>query len=604
MNFQIPIPILKRSITVIPIILLMLFLILFGFDKEAPLGLRIIVGAIYTVVFSYLVLYVKLKVEKNPKKLLYILAAVFVNLLFIYPVLKQGGWPENHEYLGWRSRIVCYIYHFYQYDFLPFWSSGDALGLGSPLPLYYHKVFNYIAGLNFVLIGNIKTSMIFSLFFLNFIGTYGLYRSFKLLNIDTLSAFCLSQTLLFLNYTITEWIVRGAFAEYSAMMVVPWLLWWALNLLETKKISYSIILIMFVLYHAHNIIAFYGIFGVCLAIVLRLFFTTGKKDIVLIFKKSLISFCVFLFLQLVYFYPMYILNTYYNPGKIKLNIADFFHNFSCYIYDTNYHWGTTWQGYSVEIGMPFWIFLFISLASIFFSLFLLRNKHTYRLQVSKLWAIIIFAFFVLLQLKESIYFYNHFPGADFIQFPWRLNVFIQSLGLLIISMNSFWKSKYTAIGFLAISIGLYPILTNLSPEWNWFQEKYLEEKVNSGVWGIGEYIPNITPVENENQTFFKELSDKGIELSNKDCMLKKQEYKNPEQLEIMFQASCISSTEVVFPYCYSGIEYLEIINDDECKQIEVNRTNSDPRIRAIIPEGDYTLKLYLPQLKNVFLKMF
>jgi hypothetical protein len=589
----------KDGIPILAIMLLMVALIVKTSDKDAPIGVKIFVAAIYGAILFFSVTHINKKTNGNKKLLWFILTALVLNAIFIFPVLKNEGWPSNHEYLGWRSRIVCYIFHFYQYDFLPFWSSGDANGLGSPLPLYYHKIFNYIAGFNYILLGNIKVSIISSIIILNLLGCYGLYRCMRLFYVERISAFCISNTILFLHYTITEWFVRASFAEYAALMVVPWLLWWGIKFLKTGKFSYSIIAILFVLYHSHNIIAYYGIYAITFAVILNLIVTWEKKNTVLILTQSIISAVIFLVIQLVYFYPMYILSDYYNPGKLKLNVNDFFQNFARYCIDTSYLWGKTWEGCTVEIGLLFWL---LTLSGIIFLIIkYVRGKKMISNENSpfQIWLVGLFAFYVSLQFRSSLFFYNNVPGADFIQFPWRLNVFIQTIGLLIISFNKMWNRKYLSIGLLSFFVLSYPLLKNLDPGWTWFPKDYLEAKINEGVWGMREYIPNVYPDGNETQSYFKGLLDKGIETQGK-CQLTKEMTNNPEQIHITYMVKSETESFVILPYCYSGLEDIFLQKGEIRTKIKPSRTREDPRMQITLPQGEYRLEVYLPHVINIF----
>ena len=116
---------------------------------------------------------------------------------------------------------------------------------------------------------------------------------------------------------------------------------------------------MILIYMGHNIIAYFSLFLLLIAIVFYLIFNPAKSNIWYILKRSGISAIVFFAVLSIYLIPMLIISDYYDPGKIKLNILSFFVPFRKYIYDANYLWGKTWEGFTVEFSPIMFTFLFV-----------------------------------------------------------------------------------------------------------------------------------------------------------------------------------------------------------------------------------------------------
>ena len=73
---------------------------------------------------------------------------------------------------------------------------------------------------------------------------------------------------LFTNYVFTDWLdPRGDLAEFSALMIVPWLLYWCLNLVKYRRLSFVLIPVMVLLVNAHSAIALTSLFTLLIALV-------------------------------------------------------------------------------------------------------------------------------------------------------------------------------------------------------------------------------------------------------------------------------------------------------------------------------------------------
>jgi len=123
--------------------------------------------------------------------------------------------------------VQLYAAHFRHLDFFPVWSSSDAYGLGSPVLLYYNRAFFYLAGLIYVLMGGLKLSVVGTVAIFLAIGAYGMRRALGVVTNSRLLCAVGSVGFLFTNYVFTDWLwPRGDLAEFSALMIVPWLPYW------------------------------------------------------------------------------------------------------------------------------------------------------------------------------------------------------------------------------------------------------------------------------------------------------------------------------------------------------------------------------------------
>lgn len=532
-----------------------------------------------------------------------IIIFLIFSYLALWPILIRNGWAFNHEWLSWRSRLICYALHFKQGDFFPIWSSGDSFGMGSPLPLYYHKLFYYVSAIFYLLFDNVKISIILSLVIFNFIGVYGVYKSLRVLKVDTKIAVFTGICLLFQYYTITDWFIRGSFAEYSALMLVPWLFFWVFNLIINKHYSISIGVLFGLLYHAHSIIAYYSIFLLAGAEIIGLVLKSIelKKTILLNLKTSIIAIVIII----IFNFPIIITSKYYDPSYVKFDISYFFSDFFKYFIDTSYHWNKTWEGYTVEFN-PVTI-IFCILVFCFSIIYKTKGLGLTKKNPENIFLLFVLVFYSLLQCRFSIKFYEIIPGADYIQFPWRLIIFIQisilmMLGVAFNYLRNFSYCKKLSFIFFLISFSSYPLFKSTQNGWEWFSKEQVESKINEGVFGVGEYMPIVKGFNKPDSDYFKTLAVKGIELKDSTSFVIQQNYENKEQLMRDFKVNMSHQNLVILPYNYSGLELVYISKNHEKYLVPVFRDDNDPRMRINLPYGNYDLTLVLPNFYNLIRK--
>ena len=102
------------------------------------------------------------------------------------------------------------------------WSSSDAAGFGSPMPLLYHKLFYLLAAPLSLITGTIRSADLLVVAGALVLGAYGMYALTRALAASRLAATAPGCVLIVANYTVTNWLVRGALAELTAAMLVPW----------------------------------------------------------------------------------------------------------------------------------------------------------------------------------------------------------------------------------------------------------------------------------------------------------------------------------------------------------------------------------------------
>ena len=199
---------------------------------------------------------------------IYILSMLVLSVSTVasfHPALLSAGWPYNHKSLTWAYRSNLYAAAVTRGEWLPFWDASANFGLGSPMPLVYHKLYYLLAGLlQFSGLAD-KASAIVSLSFFALIGSCGVFAIGGQLQLSSSHRLVIAAVFPHLNYVATDWLVRGAFAGFSAVCLIPWLIWWCITLLTTTRVSRSISLLMTLALLAHSVIALFALIPLAVA---------------------------------------------------------------------------------------------------------------------------------------------------------------------------------------------------------------------------------------------------------------------------------------------------------------------------------------------------
>lgn len=600
--------------------LLIIHLSAFFFFSHVPTTALLVSVNIWS--FALLFLAQQLRIHFKKSHLIWVLPllGVLVALYVISPTTTHSGWPGNHEYTFWKDRMMNYYHHFMAGDFFPIWSQADALGFGTPLPLYYHKLFYYVFTSAYILVGQVKASLILALALFMLTGVIGISICLRQLKVADHVILPVSLAILLMNYTSTDWLVRGNMAEFSAMCILPWLINWCLILINTSRFSWSIVPIFFFLFHAHNIVAFYGVFMILLTILIEIFRKRNTQTLIQFVWKGVILAGAFLLLNAPYFLAMHRLSTYYDVGRIrnKMEVSRLYEPFTAYFFDRQYIWGEHVNHISVEINLLFTLVISFILGDLLLRIYREAGstKKTIYLLVNK-WKLgplpfitLSLAFLFYLQHPWSLWFYNVIPGADFIQFPWRLLSYISVLLLLLLGyllhygrLRYFHKTAMAYLFFLGLLIQ-YPFMKySDSDDWKWLPSELIEASHNGGVWGTaGEYNPLVDEKHIDSPAYYEMLKSYGIE-SNHSININYIDSASNILIKIYHAAVEEENTLVVFPFNYSGAEELILQTGEERKTIPIFRTENDPRIRVFMPSGEYEIRLTHPTL-FLALKMY
>ena len=335
-------------------------------------------------------------------------------LVAMGPTLLHADWPENHEGLGAFSRVEHFRRAFLEGDFFPLWSRFCFQGHGTPAPLLYHRLFNFVAGAFAVPLGT-DAGLRVGLWLFGALGMAGLYRAARGLGADAWVAFAAAWAFVSAPYVMTDWLIRGSPAEATAVLLTPWLLEGLLRWVRGERAHLSLGLWLAALFHAHMVMFLFAAPLVALAFALRLRLpgrTVAVADaaiaggVVLLVAGPV----AFLVLKLGPFFRVDALNMFLPWDQLVA--------WPGYFADTAFQWGRQWQGVSVEVGR--WLWASLALGAVAGLAKDLRRVKA--APVALLAGAIVFYGF--LQLEVSMPLYRAVPRATLLQFPWRLVGFL------------------------------------------------------------------------------------------------------------------------------------------------------------------------------------
>ncbi|OGS95886.1 MAG: hypothetical protein A3H31_00455 [Gallionellales bacterium RIFCSPLOWO2_02_FULL_57_47] len=384
--------------------------------------------------------------------------SVFAGLT-LAPLWGQAGWPLNHELNMFAQRTQIYAQHYSFLDFLPIWSSVDNEGFGSPQPLFYHKLFYVVSAslLNFT--GAMKAALVMAILIFLVAGAFGMYCTLRALGASRDAGVAGGLSIIVAKYTVTNWLIRGALAEFSAAMLVPWALLYFIRTVQEERVHPGFAVSLGLIFLAHSVICFYLVLLFSVTILVLLAVRRIRLGI-LSARSLLLPTAVFLALVGPSLLAMSVLSGDYDMGRI---VPDHYHPNSQFQPLGRYFWDGLWSfgdipnGFTVQIDLPPMLLITAGLFGI-----LLNNQtglSTWGQRRATLMPVLPFfllgALAFVLQLPISAPFYAHFPGAKFIQFPWRLLAVITPI---VIVVGLYLTEKTFSLRLTGVVLAIYLVI--------------------------------------------------------------------------------------------------------------------------------------------------
>ena len=377
-------------------------------------------------------------IHASKTKLIPIAWSFIASLIAIIPPLLKPGFPPNHEDDTFVLRTMVYAKHFQFGDLVPVWSASDNFGMGSPLPGLYHRLFYMVSGIVYAVVGNAKASIAITLIVFTSLGVNSVFLLLRSFNSSIFVSLLGASVFPFLNYSVTNWLVRGAMAEYSAMMLLPLLLYMVKRSIDRSLLYASTGLVFGLLFLAHSVVAYFAALLIGAAMVSSCLLRQSSWTL---FSPRKIGLAFLGFLATTWWslLPLWYMRQRFDMTRLLpdfLAVRFQFRRITEYLWDSSWSWSNPPQLFTVQLD----IVLVISVGL----LVLLRKYNR-----NHLWIIGLFIITMIFQYGGSWRLYDFIPGAKYIQFPWRLLALSSTL-LVILAFVGFQKSR-SAVTAIALS---------------------------------------------------------------------------------------------------------------------------------------------------------
>lgn len=512
-------------------------------------------------------------------------------ILSLWPVLVDERWPRNHESWVWAVRVGVLYDAWQRGEWLPLWWSQGNHGLGSPMPALYHKLFNYVCALLLLVVGQAKLALSMSLVLFSFIGSLGVSRLARRLGAAPALATVYALMLPFSNYAVADWLIRGAFAEYAAFMLLPWLLVALLDTLRTGELRVLPITGLMVLtFYAHSVMALYCGGLALLVAALTLLLHPGRRWRFL-WRGALAG---MLFLAAVA-PTLWLLRVLSRSFDLDYTLR---HNYRVEKHLTTLsnavlHGEAEYVGFSVAPDPE--LLALVALAALLVLVPRLRARadNAWR-EPALAFLLLALAASIFLRTHGAAWLYEHVPGLRYIQFPWRL---LSMTTVLLLGLAAFFTARlrWQVGGALALltllALGLHSRVFHFHED-VWIAPEELEASLNPAKqvrWW--EYMPNVAGAHRPDR---QQSWASRVRALSPAC-----EISEPETDR--FVASCSEPGTVALPYAFSG---LERVTDGAGVAREIHRARGDARIRVELPVGRTELRYHKPSWRTALSHAF
>lgn len=552
-------------------------------------------------------------------------------LLFLYailalsfgPIAAHDGWPVNHDLLFWKYRLLIYVEHFRRFDFFPIWSESAALGLGAPAPVLYHKLFYFLAATFYLLSGSVKASILAALCSFSVAGVLGMRALFCFVGVKPRAALVAGAVLLFCNYTYTDWVVRGAFAEHSAMMLLPWLFRWLFGvllgeaprrLLRTGALTFS------ALYLAHATLFYFAAAPVLAAVAWRLI-RGGDRKPFLVALLGIGSAFAAISVPIVACQLLLVPELNFKEGLTVFAPKDYFSSLAQYLTGEDYRWGRD-AGYSVQLDMPLVVIAGVALTWVLQTYLCQRSK---RLGASpegareaSVWlrgylaCWLCVPYFAFLLSSASNAAYVHIPGFWALQFPWRLLAFVSVLSVILATVPLVLLVRLGSFGggtaFAAVLLGV----TYVSSPWPhgiqyaWIPGSEVEAPLSPTArlhMGGSEYHPKVPGMSGGALIDYLNALQPTPDASRWRSPNYAVERVDPPAFEKgsrIYRVRAARASVVVLPIAYSSFIRVDQVNHGERTRVPTSKQPTDPRIHIDVPPGEVELEVRSPTLVSLY----
>ncbi len=363
---------------------------------------------------------------------------LLASLLACSRILVLSGWPENHDGVACFQKVEIFRLAFAGGNFLPLWTPLAENGYGSPFPFFYHRLFNTLAGAVALATGSSYTAVKVVIPLLLFLGAIGMRRALLAMGLGPLHAVSGALLLVFSNYAYTDWVVRGAFGEFAAFMLVPWLTVAALGIVFGRpRAGWGLGAILSLIFFAQSTIFIFAFALVFVAFWGALVLSKDRRQAFLNLGRAAL---VVLPVTGPFVFGIWLFGKDLDLDRLRTGMFSVFRNFAPlgeYLYDRAGGWTSSTAGYSVEIGRGFNTLSLVAFAAVAVGLARRRLSAIRFEETRPAWflAALSAVFYLVLQTPLSAPLYRLAPAIQFIQFPWRLLAFSTPASIFVLCLS-------------------------------------------------------------------------------------------------------------------------------------------------------------------------
>jgi hypothetical protein len=582
-------------------------------------------------------------------EIVYMIAVLGTAALALSLAARRPGWPVGQTP---QDPLLVQIYaaHLRHGDLFPVWSSSDAFGMGTPVPLFYQRAFFTVGGLVFIILGNsLKATLIVTLTIFMVIGAYGMRKALGVVTGSRLLRSAGSIGFLLTNWAFSEWLLRGELAEFSAFMVAPWLLYWCLALVKERRLSWSIVPTMVVLVWAHNTIALESI--IVLAVTAVTFVICyGLSGLRSIAKRLVISLVLVTAILAPGLVAEVEMGKYYDPAKTIILENEFISSFTfahpwSFLLNPSFHWLSRSNNAPFGLNMQLDVAITFLLAAGLLTLLAfwirkaIRGSASAQPRVNRAVVavlIVSLAIYQLMQFRISLPVWDAFWQLKVLGYPFRMMTFSVPLAFILAIVVADWYLRAyrrrrpngpswlpaaLATTWLVTFLLLSPVTAHEPPPVASFlpytpfepidaltpQSQATFQTSSEGPL-FAEYLPKVEEATGQGSPFVATLyhflhehHSESTSLTSVPCSVLETSGTAFESLRITYQVKCKGPTWLALPISYNPFTKIdEEVSRVASRPVAVHHVRTDPRIVIRVRSaGTHTLVVQLPTLTSI-----
>jgi hypothetical protein len=586
-----------------------------------------------------------------PYELVYLVAVLAAAALALTLAGRRPGWSLGQTPPD-PLLVQIYAAHFRHGDLFPVWSSSDAYGMGTPVLLFYQRTFFMVGGLVFIVLGgSLKATLLVTVAIFMVVGAYGMRKALGVVTDSRMLQVVGSIAFVLTNWAFSEWLIRADLAEFSAFMLVPWLLWWCLTLVRDRRFSWSIVPVMVALVWAHNTVALASIVVLSVSAVVFLV-SYGLTGLRAVGRRLVVSVGVIGVILAPGVVAEIKMGRYYDPAKTiiqdnrAINSFTFPHPWA-YVFDAPFHWltgaGNPQEvpfGLNIQLDYGITALLIVGLITLLVvaARRWIRPGGSTGPQVNRAVVVVLAVSFIAYQLAQfrfTLPVWYAFWQLKVVGFPFRLNTLSVPLALLLGMVVADWYLRLfrtrqpagwhwvpalLAGMWLATFVLFSPVTAHepapiagafpyapFVPISSLTAPADATFRTSTAVPLFPEYLPVVTTGGKRKLAYAATLYQRlhlghseAASLSSVPCQVDQTSGSAFESLRITYAVTCAGATPLALPVSYNPFTTVSEVTAGGNRPVAVVHLPADPRIVVRVPaSGKRTYLIELPTLRGI-----